>query len=322
MKFLFFFLGALALVSCSRQKASADTAATTLQQEDSLRSKALLFNADSAFSYIEAQLAFGPRVPGTPSHEACGEWLTEKLRSSGAEVITQRATLTAFDGTRLPTKNILGRFNPQAQERILLLAHWDSRPWADADPDPANHSRPVPGANDGASGVATLLEIARNFSRAGIGKGVDILFVDAEDYGSEGDEDSWALGTRYFAQNPPVKDYMPTCAILLDMVGGENARFTREYFSQQSAPALLDELWATAAAAGHSAYFINEPGPAITDDHVELIDAGIPAVDILGFSPRGSFMPTWHTVSDDAAHISLPTLKAVGETLMLWLTKS
>lgn len=277
------------------------------------------FNADSAYRYVERQLAFGPRVPGSPAHEACGSWLAEKLRAYGAEVTVQEATLRAFDGTPLPARNIFARYNPQAADRILLLAHWDTRPWADNDPDPANHHTPVPGADDGASGVAVLLEIARNLQAANSQKGVDILFVDAEDYGTEGDDESWALGTRYFVNHPPVAGYSPKWAVLLDMVGGEGSVFTLEYFSARYAPTLQQQLWDAAAAAGASDFFLRTEGPAVTDDHIELIKGGIPAVDIIGTSRSGSFPSHWHTPGDDISHISTATLGAVGRTVMHWL---
>lgn len=312
-------LAALCLCGCRQNASARAESATAVERHEPATAP---FAADSAYAYVERQVAFGPRVPGTQEHAACGDWLVAQLRSRGAEVMEQRVTLTAFDGTRLPARNIFARFNPQATDRVLLLAHWDTRPWADNDPDPANQTKPVPGANDGASGVGVLLEIARQLQLAGSEKGVDILFVDAEDYGSDGDEDSWALGARHFAMNPPVPGYAPRAAVLLDMVGGEGSVFAREYFSQQHAPALLDELWGAAAATGHGSLFVNSAGGAITDDHLQLIEAGIPTIDIIAFSPQGSFLPTWHTLQDDMAHISRETLSAVGVTIMYWLTAS
>ena len=314
--FVLTILGASCLMACARNEhGSSDTASSPAPAQ----AAEVRFDADSAYSYIDRQVAFGPRVPGSQAHSECGDWLEQKVRTYADDVTVQRATLTAFDDTPLPMRNILARFNPGASDRTLLLAHWDSRPWADNDPDPANHSRPVDAANDGASGVGVLLEVARQLSLAGTDKGIDILFVDTEDYGSEGDDDSWALGTRYFAQNPPIAGYRPARAVLLDMVGGEDCVFAREYFSQQYAPTLLDELWQTAGALGFDSLFVNAQGGAITDDHVELIKAGIPAIDIIGTDPQGGFLPTWHTASDNMAHISRSTLAAVGATIMQWL---
>lgn len=309
-------LTAAALCGCSRQAAAS---ADTTPAEAAQQAVSAPFSADSAYAYVERQVQFGPRVPGSQAHSSCAEWLAAELRRRGAQVTVQEARLTAFDGTPLPARNIFAQFNPQAADRTLLLAHWDSRPWADEDPDPANHKKPVPAANDGASGVGVLLEIARQLQAVGSQKGIDILLVDAEDYGTEGDEDSWALGTRYFVQNPPVSGYRPARAVLLDMVGGRGTVFTREYFSNQNAPELLNQLWSAAADAGHSDLFLNEYGAGITDDHIELIKAGIPAIDIIGFDPEGGFTPTWHTLSDDMNHISRETLGAAGETVMHWL---
>lgn len=275
------------------------------------------FNADSAYENVARQVAFGPRVPGTQSHRDCGDWLVEQLKRSGGEVIEQKTTVTAFDGTRLPMRNIFAQFNPKAERRLLLLAHWDSRPWADADPDPAKHRQPVDAANDGASGVGVLLEIARLMGQTPPATGVDILFVDAEDWGTEGDDDSWALGARYFAENPPVAGYAPEEAILLDMVGDPDALFCREYFSEQAAPGLAARIRNAAGAEGVSARFPDRMGSAVTDDHVKLIEImGIPAVDIIDYRPdEQGFVSTWHTTSDTMNHISRQTLSDVGRVV-------
>lgn len=277
------------------------------------------FDADSAYAFVERLVTFGPRVPNTEAHRKAGDWLAATLRGYGWDVTEQRATLEAFDGTPLQARNIFGRLNPETEERLLLLAHWDSRPWADSDPDPQKRSQPVPGANDGASGVGVLLETARQLSAAGSKAGVDILFVDAEDWGSHDDEDSWALGTRHFAENPPADGYRPSGAILLDMVGSPQASFGYEYFSAQANPSLLRKVWRKAAALGHGKYFHTGFGGAVTDDHVELIKRGIPAIDIIDYRNSGGytgFDPVWHTAADDMRNISTETLRAVGETVL------
>lgn len=310
----------LMLAACGSAKAGGDDT-TRSAGEESLT--AAPFDADSAYSYVERQVAFGPRVPGTEAHRLAGEWLASELRRHGAEVTLQKAELTAFDGTRLPAVNIFGRFNPDASDRILLLAHWDCRPWADEDPDATNHSKPVDGANDGASGVGVLLEIARQLKASDSRKGVDILFVDAEDWGTDNVEDSWALGTRHFVENPPVEGYRPSEAILLDMVGGRDAIFCREYFSQQAAPQLADRLWDIASELGHSEMFPNRMGSAVTDDHIQLIEHGIPTVDIIEFNPdrASGFNPRWHTVADNMEGIDRATLGAVGATVATYLAQ-
>lgn len=276
------------------------------------------FDADSAYNFLARQVAFGPRVPNTEAHRSTGDWLVSELKRHGTQVTEQTMQLKAFDGTILNARNIFGQINPDAKERILLLAHWDCRPWADQDPDPSKRSLPVDGANDGASGVAVLLEIARQLSLNPVVKGIDILFVDAEDWGTEGDDSSWALGTQYFVDNPPVKGYSPQYAILLDMVGGNGATFCREYFSERSAPKVAEDIWNTAEKLGYGNQFINKMGSAIMDDHVQLIKAGIPAIDIIEYRIDGElgFNPRWHTTSDNLEGISKKTLSAVGNTLL------
>lgn len=278
------------------------------------------FNADSAYAYVKRQVDFGPRVPNTAAHRKAGDWLAGELRRRGAKVTEQTMDLRAFDGTMLASRNIFAQFNPEAADRLLLLAHWDCRPWADNDPDPRNHRKPVDGANDGASGVGVLLEIARLLSENPVpNKGVDILFVDAEDWGVEGDDDSWALGTKYFVQNPPVEYYRPSGAILLDMVGSKDATFYREYFSEQGAPQLNADVWNAARRAGFSSLFPQEVASAVTDDHKPLLEAGIPAIDIIDWRKEHGFDPVWHTTKDNMQNISAQTLGAVGSTLVYYL---
>ncbi len=310
---------AVALMGCGSNAGTASASASDSSADADAAEKNVAvpsFFADSAYLYLKRQMDFGPRVPNSEAHRRCADWLVAELRRHGAEVIEQKADLKAFDGTTLHARNIFGSFNPDMQNRLLLLAHYDTRPWADEDPDPANHKKPVPGANDGASGVAVLLEAARAFAAQNPGKGIDILFVDAEDYGTKGDEDSWALGAQYFANNPIKEGYRPAEAVLLDMVGGRNATFPAEYFSRQAAPVLDDRFRAAAARAGHAEIFPQRMGGAITDDHVQLINQGIPAIDIIEYIPEQGFNPTWHTVADDLPAISKETLGAVGESLM------
>lgn len=288
---------------------SADTAVT------------VSFDADSAYSYVKKQVEFGPRVPNSDAHRLAGDWMVAELKRHGASVVEQRADIKAFDGTILHARNIFGQYNPEETDRTLLLAHYDCRPWADEDPDPAKHKTPVDGANDGASGVGVLLEIARQISIDNPGKGIDILFVDAEDWGSEGNDDSWALGARHFVKNPVIKGYRPSRVIVADMVGGRGASFPVEYFSQQSAPDLVNEIWSAARSAGYGQLFPMQLGGAVTDDHVEFIKEGIPAVDIIEYHTQQGFNPNWHTSSDNLANIDKNTLGAVGTTIMTYLRK-
>lgn len=310
-------IGATLLLSCGAgKKADISDSTPAAQCEESSET---YFSADSAYANVKRQVDFGPRMPGSAAHRECGDWLASRLRALGGEVTEQTAELTAFDGTRLPMRNIFARFNPKEGNRILLLAHWDTRPWADNDPDSSKHKTPIDGANDGASGTGVLLELARLAADGKISAGLDILLCDAEDWGTEGDDDSWAMGARYFAEHPPVKGYMPRAAILLDMVGAEGATFMREYFSQQANPALADAIWATASRLGYGDMFVNRMGSAINDDHVELIKGGIPAIDIIDYRDGEGFFSGWHTTGDNMDCISKETLGAVGAVMETYL---
>lgn len=303
----------LAGVACGNTRSAKPV--TDEASEATLEMSGVVFDADSAFAYLEKQCDFGPRIPDTDSHKRCGDWLESELKRHGATVEVQRAKLTAADGTPVNARNIIGQYNPEARERLLLLAHWDTRPIADEDPVEGNRNKPVVGANDGASGVAVLLEIARQMSVRNPERGVDILFVDVEDMGERDNDESWALGARHFAANPFKEGYAPAEAILLDMVGGQGAVFTREYFSMQAAPDLVDRLWSLGRRLGYTNYFSDAPGGAVTDDHVELIKQGIPAVDIIETNPNGGFNRWWHTTGDTPDKIDRASLKAVGQTV-------
>jgi Zn-dependent M28 family amino/carboxypeptidase len=267
-------------------------------------------------AYVARQVAFGPRTPRSEGHAACGAWLVAELRRHGADtVVEQTAELDDFG----PMLNIMARFNLKASKRILLLAHWDTRPWADEDPDPANHAKPIDGANDGGSGVAVLLELARQLGAKSPTVGVDILLVDAEDSGNSGDDDSWARGTQYWVERMPygASEPMPAYAILLDMVGGRNAVFPREQFSNANAPQVVNRCWKVAEQLGYASTFSNKLGGAINDDHLPLLKAGIPAIDIIesAHPETGSFNPVWHTMSDNLDNVDATTMGIVGQVL-------
>ena len=283
------------------------------------------FSADSAYKFTQKQVDFGPRVPNTVAHEACAGYLSAELRKSGAEVIEQKADLTAFDGTVLKSTNIIGSFNPKAVTRILLFSHWDSRPWADHDPKPANRKKPVMAANDGASGVGVLLEMARLMGKQQPDVGVDIIFFDSEDYGapenikSENSEETWCLGTQYWAKNPHVQGYTARFGILLDMVGGKNATFYREQASDYYAGSVVSNVWSQAKSLGFGRYFVDQKGGAITDDHIYVNQIiGIPSIDIIQYDPnsKSGFGFYWHTTLDTMDNVDKNTLKAIGMTLM------
>ena len=300
--------------SCAGNKATAGTDST----EESQRIDAPQFNADSAYDMVAAQCDFGPRVPGTDAHARCCEWLVGKLRGYADSVIVQDAPVTTFDGVKLNAKNIVAQFNKDASMRVLLLAHWDCRPWADNDPDPAKQKQPVMGANDAASGVGVLLEMARIMKTKAPELGVDILLVDAEDWGKDEIEDSWALGTQYWAANPHVAGYKPSYGILLDMVGAQGAQFAPEYYSLQYASAIVGSVWNIAADAGYKSFFKESGGGAVTDDHVAINKAGIPCIDIIDMrsGSETGFFQYWHTTGDTMDKIDRSTLKAVGQTLI------
>lgn len=282
------------------------------------------FDADSAYSYISQQVDFGTRVPNTPGHVACGNYLAQKLEAFGAKVTSQYADLIAYDGTLLKARNIIGSYKPESKKRIALFAHWDTRPWADNDNDKANHHTPILGANDGASGVGALLEIARQINLQQPTLGIDIILLDAEDYGTpqfyEGRhlEESWCLGAQYWAKNPHVQGYNARFGILLDMVGGKNSVFAKEAYSEQFAPDVNKKVWEAAKELGYSNLFIDSEIGGITDDHLFINRlARIKTIDIIGSNPQdGNFVSTWHTVNDTMEYIDRSTLKAVGQTVL------
>ncbi len=311
-----------ALCSCAGSQ-NHNYASTTHDVQQLMPDSNVEFNADSAYAYTERQVAFGPRIPGSDAHTACRMFITTQMRTAGADtVITQSGSMKDAAGNNVPVANIFARYNPEAKKRILLLAHYDTRPWADNDPDKANHSKPVDGANDGASGVGVLLEIARQLGAAKPAIGVDFLFTDAEDMGvsgSKGSEDSWCLGTQMWVRQLPYSaDDMPAYGILLDMVGDSDAVFRREYISDRFARAANERVWAVAKASGYESHFADGQGGAVTDDHIFIIRAGIPCIDIVDcVNPRtGSFPASWHTTDDNMSHISTTTLKAVGQTVL------
>lgn len=334
------------------QMASPD--ADMAEMEEKVEPAGPAFSADSAYAFIQAQCNFGYRDMNSAAHDRCGDWIEARFRQYGCQVKAQHADLKGYDGTILRSRNIIASFNPKATTRILLCAHWDSRPWADNDPDSLNWRKPVLAANDGASGVAVMLEIARllssgrsavpAYSKDGAatsaaapqatpeaGKwgetlpfGVDFVCFDAEDWGTPqwadvaDDAASWALGAQYWAQN--AAGYEARYGILLDMVGGQGAKFYQEGMSKRYAPEIVKKVWRAARKAGYGSYFPRSEGGYITDDHVPVNEiARIPTIDIIPYypnCPQSSFGPTWHTLADDMEHIDKNTLKAVGQTVI------
>lgn len=312
----------IAAYGCNSNTNSEQTA----EQAPPALVKSADFDADSAFKFVQKQVDFGARVPNTAPHKACGDYLVATLKKYGWQVTEQPFTATTFDGKKLNARNIIGSFNPQAGKRILLASHWDSRPFSDQ--DSLVKDKPVLAANDGASGVGILLEVARTLSKQGNKPeiGVDIIFFDAEDWGSSGSEDTgmeysgFCLGSQHWAANKHNPGYTAYFGVLLDMVGAKGATFFKEGYSTQLADDVVRQVWATASRLGYSNYFIDETGGAITDDHVPVNKvARIPMIDIIHTRQNNmskTFFDQWHTAHDDMANIDAKTLKAVGQTLI------
>lgn len=282
------------------------------------------FKADSAYSFIQEQCAFGPRVMNSEAHEKCGTYILNKFKGYGLTVMSQKATFKRYDGLEMPGYNIIAQLNPKAKTRILIASHWDSRPWADNDPDSAKQKMPVMAANDGASGVAVMLELARLLKSEKLNIGIDFVCFDAEDVGVpqwekniKDDENSWCLGAQYWARHPHATGIK--FGILLDMVGGQGSHFYREGYSMRYASGVVDDVWQASKTAGFADFFSDENGGLITDDHLPVNRiAKIPMIDIIPYYPTGDsgFGPTWHTTQDTPENIDPNTLKAVGQTLL------
>lgn len=290
------------------------------------RVSAPAFNGDSAFSYIQKQVDFGPRVPNSAEHIACGDWLAAELKRHGAEVIEQPGRVRAYDETVLNMRNIIGQFRPENPERIMLYAHWDTRPFADK--DTIRVREPIDGANDGGSGVGVLLEVARIIGTdTTLEVGVDVIFFDTEDYGApewapatSSNFTTWCLGSQFWANQPHKFGYQAKYGILLDMVGAKDAVFNREGTSMAYAPSVVKKVWEAAKNIGYSDYFKNDVTPQTVDDNLFVSQlGGIPSANIVHYQvqilPMG-YGPFHHTHQDNMSVISKPTLLAVGSTVL------
>ncbi|MBN1464461.1 M28 family peptidase [candidate division KSB1 bacterium] len=260
-------------------------------------------------SFLRAQCDFGPRNPGSPGHRQCREYLVAQLKKH-AEFVTTQQFIFSYDS---PPKsetgyNIIGRFQVAKKNRVLLCAHWDTRPWADEDPDPAHHRTPVPGANDGASGVAVLLHMAELVAATPPTVGVDIVFFDAEDAGTHQENRTWALGSAAFAREFAYA-FSPRYAILIDMIGDAQLNIYQDGYSVQYSRALVNKLWDKATELGINE-FIPEVGYIVYDDHVPLLQAGIQSVDIIDFDYK-----YWHTLADTPDKCSAASLEKVGRVV-------
>jgi glutaminyl-peptide cyclotransferase len=322
MRFLYIISLTILLAACQTdKKQEADTSELTSQ-----KNFVPIFNADSAYYFVEKQVSFGPRVPNSKAHSETGDYLIDKLKSYGWSVQQQEFEATTFDSQNLYLRNIIGSYNPKASKRILLAAHWDTRPFADK--DEVRSTEPIPGANDGASGVGVLLEMARTIGISdSLNIGVDIILFDGEDWGEGPDtntqpinglESWWCLGSQYWSKNKHKSNYSAYYGILLDMVGGKGAKFFIEGYSNTLAPSIVDKVWGRASQLGYDRYFVRRPGGSIIDDHYFVNKyAKIPMIDIIPTDPSdGSFGSFHHTHADNMDIISKETLGAVGVTLL------
>ena len=306
-------------------KDSSTTNTKTEQKEESKNYKVPAFDGDKAYQHVEKQVAFGPRVPNSQAHKECAAWMAEHFKSNGWEVIEQDFQATAFDGNELNGVNIIAQYNPEASKRILFSAHWDTRPFADSPISSEKVNEAIDGADDGGSGVAVLMELARVVNQNPIESkdlGIDIILFDAEDYGESGAgrPESWCLGSQHWARNLHRPNYRPKYGILLDMVGSENPRFTKEGISRAAAPQVVNKVWDYANALGLNDKFVNVNTSEIIDDHyfVNTI-ARIPMIDIINrpAETQTGFGAYWHTHDDNLDIISKQTLKDVGQLMLL-----
>ncbi len=327
MRHILYFLLPFAAVCCMAASCKGRTQSTKKKADTIAMARCPKFQTDSAMQYIVAQCDFGPRVPGTKAWEQCAEWIEGKFQAMGCETEVQATEVKIWDGTMVPCRNIIARINPQATDRILLCAHWDSRPWADNDADEKNHKKPVMGANDGASGVAVIMELARNIMQdsARITTGIDIVCFDVEDMGAPewaeayDVEDDWCLGSLHWASRAAQDGYRARFGILFDMVGGRGSTFAMEGISRHFADPIVQLLWNTAKQLGYSHFFPKKDGGYITDDHINVNRiAQIPTIDIIPYHEDGpsNFGPTWHTVNDTPENIDPNVLEAVGQSVL------
>lgn len=289
-------------------------------------SPAAVFDKDSAYAFVARQVAFGPRTAGSDAHARCADYLCAVLAGYADTVIRQPFSAGRWDGETMQGVNIIAGFAPENPRRVLLAAHWDSRPYADRESDPALHRKAIDGANDGASGVGVLLEVARVLATHPQAVGVDIVFFDLEDAGrpdyepyKPGDEATWCKGSQHWAVHPHVPGYTAVYGILLDMVGNRQPMFAREATSLYYAPDILDKVWRVAAESGYGAVFVPNHTGGIIDDHLFVNRlAGIPMIDIIHkeFGSPTGFFPQWHTLQDNLEHIDPNTLEIVGKTVL------
>ena len=304
---------------------------------DRFRGPRTAFSGESTLGYVKTQLDFGPRVPGTPGHRRTGDWIVAEMKKRSDSVVVQSFTHVTAKGDTLPLRNILARINPAAQQRVLYVTHWDTRPTADEDPNLGNKRLPIPGSNDGASGVALLMGIADALKKTAPIYGVDLLFVDGEDYGSFDGYNadsaltkSWdvLIGSTYFANHLPSSDYRPIFGVLFDMIGDKDLQIYQESNSISAAPEVVSRVWQTAADLGYSNYFISQNNQAVTDDHVPLLKRGLRVIDVIdidyctqGTDCVGTPRNLHHTMQDTFDKVSAKSLQIVGDVAVTLVTK-
>ena len=306
---LLLFAVALAISACGKKSDAPPTNPVVTTE----------FDGDAALRYAQAQVDFGPRVPGSDAHRKAGDWIVAQMKQRGATVIEQTWTHVSKGGRKLPLRNIIARFNPQATERVLYLTHWDTRPTADADADPANQLLPIPGANDGASGVGLLVALADALQKKPSALGVDLLFVDGEDYGEFGPPNiDVLLGSTYFASHLPEPGYAPVFGVLFDMIGDADLHIAQEDNSVQQASEVVQRVWAKAAELGYAGTFNKRSAGPITDDHIPLLKAGLKVIDVidLDYGPGNAYH---HSMRDTMDKISAKSLKLVGDVALALL---
>ncbi|NND09109.1 MAG: DUF4910 domain-containing protein [Saprospiraceae bacterium] len=315
-------MAAIAALACCLIIGCKNDAPTTVPDNKPTKQVSIPpFQRDSAFSYVVKQVNFGPRNLGSEGHEATRQWIVDKLKACGLEVIEQNFPAQIANAGTYEATNIIAKYNPGVAERVLMAAHWDTRYIAEKDTDIEDRDDPILGADDGASGVAVLLEIARVVSENPLDLGIDFVFFDAEDQGTNGGStDSWCLGSQYWSRNLPAGQ-RPTYGILLDMVGAKGATFPKEGISMHYAPDIVAKVWQLGQSMGYGHYFVNTRATPITDDHQFVNDlTGIPMIDIINY-PNGSFGHYHHTSDDDMDVIDRNTLRAVGQVVLALLYK-
>jgi glutaminyl-peptide cyclotransferase len=287
------------------------------QREASSTSASTGFNGAAAYDYAKAQVDFGPRVPGTPAAKKAGDWIISQMRARADTVIVQSFTYTTADGKKLQLRNILARFRPELKERVLYLTHWDSRPISESAVTEAEKKMPVPGANDGASGVGMFVALGDVLKKKKPTVGVDLLFTDGEDYGQFGPPQVDVLiGAKYFATHLPSPDYKPLFGVLWDMIGDKDLRIPYEMISFQQAPEVVSRVWQTAADLGYGNIFVQESGGEVIDDHVPLLNAGLRVIDVIDLT-----YPPHHTPQDTMDKISAKSLATVGDVATALVTR-